>query len=98
MKHNLYEPYIRGKETYVKTEAGTKSYHRFLVEQYLGFPIPNGYSIHHINNNHFDNRLENFLIIPSDLHTYIHKTQTTLLVSNLQLFKEQWGKENEKCS
>ena len=91
MKHNLLEKYQDKKgEWYIKTEEGTKTYYRYLVEQYLGFKIPNGYSIHHLNENHSDNRLENFLILPTSLHFYIHRTKGTknLFESNLEKIKE----------
>jgi hypothetical protein len=81
-------------EMYIKTTEGTKLYHRFLVEQFLGFPIPPGIVVHHINDVHSDNRLENFLLIPTALHFHIHRCRAIgIFVSNLQLMKDKWSKK-----
>ena len=89
MKHKIGDIWITGSgETNIKTNTGkTQSYHRFLVEEYFGFQIPNGYVIHHIDFNHLNNTLSNFLIIPTALHIWIHRTKTNYLSSNLEVFK-----------
>lgn len=92
MKHNLNDIWEDKKgELYIKTIEGTKSYYRFLVQEYLGFEIPKGYVVHHINWNHRDNRLENFLLIPTPLHVWIHRTKGTkdLFSSNLEKIKRE---------
>ena len=88
MKHKVGDIWVyKNGETYIRTEKGTKSYHRYLVEEYLGHPIPDGLIVHHIDFNHYKNTLENFLLIPSSLHIYIHRCNATKFSSNLHLFK-----------
>jgi hypothetical protein len=91
VKRELGEIWIRDNEKYIKTDDGIKSYYRYLVEQYLGFPIHPGYIVHHINGNHNDNRLENFLILPKSLHFYVHRCGAlSLFSSNLEIMKQKW--------
>lgn len=90
MRHKIGDIYLRKGETYIKTDHGTKSYHRYLVEQFLGFKIPTGFTVHHINYNHLDNRLENLCLIPTKLHVWIHRVKggIDLLESNLPKIKD----------
>lgn len=38
------------------------------------FPIiPNGMDIHHLNKDHLDNRPENLIMLPHDIHTSLHR-------------------------
>lgn len=90
MKHLLGDTWQnKNGEKYIKTEQGRKLYYRYLVEQYIGHPIPEGYTVHHIDFNHTNNTLDNFLLIPTALHVWIHRTKFTknLFVSNLSKFK-----------
>lgn len=89
MKHNEGEVYKDNKgETWIKTRKGRVVYYRFLVEEYLGFTIPEGYSIHHLNSNHSDNRLENLAIINTSLHFFLHRCKAeNLFTSNLEHIK-----------
>lgn len=53
--------------------------YRAIYEQHYG-PIPKdsqgrSYEIHHINNNHKDNRIENLKLVTIDEHYAIHKEQ-----------------------
>lgn len=92
MKHPLGSTWqTKTGELLVKTETGTQSCHRYLVELYLGFPIPQGFSVHHINFNHSDNRLENLMLLPTPLHTWLHRTKNTqdLFTSNLEKIKRE---------
>ena len=67
----------------------TITYYRYLVEQYIGHAIPTGYTVHHIDWNHRNNVLSNFLIVRTKLHFYIHRCGEKNLVSNLDLFKKE---------
>jgi hypothetical protein len=90
MKHELGSIWIDRKgETYIKTDNGTKTYYRFLVEDYLGFEIPEGYTIHHIDYNHNNNSLDNILIVPTPIHVWIHRCigNKNIFVSNLEKIK-----------
>ena len=42
--------------------------HRLVWEQHYG-PLSLGWVVHHINGNKHDNRIENLLAMPADLHT-----------------------------
>lgn len=46
--------------------------HRYVWEKENG-PIPDGYSIHHINGNQTDNRIENLELLPIGEHVRMHK-------------------------
>lgn len=35
--------------------------------------VPKGYEIHHIDGNHFNNKANNLIAIPKELHTEIHR-------------------------
>jgi len=90
-RHNLNEIWKDKKGEYlIRTENGTKTYYRYLVEKEIGYELCEGWTIHHLNHNHEDNRLENFMIIPSKLHSWIHRTKNTkdLFVSNISQFKK----------
>ena len=91
MKHQLNDIWIDKKgEIQIKTPEGTKSYYRYLVEQYIGFPLPKGYTVHHIDCNHSNNELQNLMIVPTPIHVWIHRTNGTKLLfeSNLDRIKE----------
>lgn len=96
MKRNVGDIWkTKAGEINIKNKLNkTQSYHRYLVEEYLGFTIPKGLIIHHINFNHYDNYLANFLIIPAALHIWIHRTKCSYLSSNLETFKNNFISEN----
>lgn len=89
MKRNEGDIWERSHEIVIKHKGKIKNYYRYLVEEYIGFEIPEGYTVHHINEDHTDNRIENFCIIPTPLHVWIHRTRDTkdLLESNLDKIK-----------
>ena len=43
----------------IKTEGGWKSHHRYMIEQSIGRKLQRHESVHHINGDKADNRLEN---------------------------------------
>lgn len=70
-----------------------KKIYRQMVEDYLGHPIPKGFSVHHISGDHNDNRLENLFICRQPVHLKLHQTGSGyLLNSNLDVIKEQLDK------
>jgi len=93
MKRIEGDIWTRNKEKFIKHNGNIKTYYRYLVEQYIGFKLPAGYTIHHLNENHEDNRLENLCVIPTKLHVWIHRTGKTkdLFESNLDKIKNNPG-------
>ena len=49
-----------------------KSLHKCVVEDYYG-EIPVNHSIHHINGDKNDNRIENLIVLPVEQHQTLHK-------------------------
>ena len=49
-----------------------KSLHKCVVEDYYG-KIPANHSIHHINMDKADNRIENLIVLPIAQHRELHK-------------------------
>lgn len=85
MKRNEGDTWIRNKEMVIKYNGKIKTYYRYLVEKEIGFELPEGYTVHHLNEDHTDNRIENLCVIPTKLHVWIHRTGKTkdLLESNI---------------
>lgn len=59
-----------------KTDAGNKAdnvtdtVYNFIAATFLG--DPKGKCIHHINNNGYDNRPENLILLEAEQHSYVH--------------------------
>lgn len=66
----IYGPYIRKdgrSHICIIKEDGTrqtKSYPRYILEQYLGRELSTDETVDHINNDYTDNRIENLQILP----------------------------------
>lgn len=92
MKHKIGDIWTTKKgETLTKNEQGkTVTYYRYLVERYIGGPIPQDHTIHHIDFNHQNNDLKNLMIVPTKLHVWIHRCKGTqgVFCSNLDRFKK----------
>jgi len=83
-------------EVCIKTENGKKSYHRFIVEKYLGYHLSQSLTIHHINGDHKCNELSNLMIVTAELHSILHQydfAHTDKFVSNLHLYRKDKSKE-----
>jgi hypothetical protein len=81
-------------ELCIKTKGGKRAYHRWVVEQYIGYRLSKEMTIHHIDGNHQNNNLSNLMIISEELHSLLHQYGfTDKLASNLYLYKK---KDNKK--
>lgn len=67
---------ILGKNGYMRVSYRSKHYyvHILVAEVFLNGnkPLPEGYVVHHINENPEDNRVENLLILSHKEHTALH--------------------------
>ena len=54
--------------------AGLVMEHRLVVEEHLGYYLPQGFDVHHINGVKDDNRIENLAVMTHKAHTLYHNT------------------------
>jgi Zn-dependent peptidase ImmA (M78 family) len=89
-RHHRGDIWISARgELCIRTSKGKKAYHRFVVEEYIGYKLPQELTVHHINGNHSDNSLSNLMIISEELHMLLHKYGIKdKLASNLFLYKK----------
>jgi hypothetical protein len=52
--------------------------HTMVMEQFLNRQLNDGEYVHHINNNGYDNRIENLLVVTSEEHQLIHFTNKVI--------------------
>lgn len=53
-------------------KSSAKQSYRTICEIREERKTPRNCDVHHINGNHFDNRPENLIIIPRDMHCWLH--------------------------
>lgn len=58
-KHKYKTIYINGKQ---------QRLHRYIMEQHLGRKLERWEHVHHINDNSFDNRIENLIVLSNSEH------------------------------
>lgn len=46
--------------------------HRLVIEEHLGFILPDGFVVHHINGVKDDNRIENLAVMTAGAHSTLH--------------------------
>ncbi len=71
----------RGKNLYywsVMTETGYRYEHRVVAEREMGFPLLDGETVHHVNGDGLDNRVENLLVMTRSEHSQHHARERSL--------------------
>ena len=115
----IYGPYIRKdgrSHICIKHDNGkkqTKSYPRYVLEQYLGRELTIHETVDHINNDFTDNRIENLQILPlanniQKQHQHHQRKQITFICPNCKQEVTKWennikgnlkkGKSGPYCS
>lgn len=66
-----------GRSRYKKIKIAGRTYnlHRHMMEQHLGRKLLPSEHVHHKNEDRFDNRLENLVVLSSHEHQAHHKTK-----------------------
>lgn len=65
--------FAENADGYYRSKNGGGMLHRVIWVEYVG-EIPHGYSIHHINGDRKDNRLENLEMVHKSTHATHHNT------------------------
>ena len=65
--------FAENKDGYYRSRNGGGMLHRVIWECLIG-EIPKGFSIHHINGNRKDNRIENLEMVHKSTHATYHNT------------------------
>ena len=59
--------------TYLRSNRGEKKYiHREVMERFLNRKLLRDEQVHHINGDHFDNRIENLKVMSNKEHQRLH--------------------------
>lgn len=76
-----YKGYVSRRNGYIlrfvpeHPYANSRGYiaeHRLVVEKHLGFILPKGFVVHHINGIKDDNRIENLAVMTAGAHSTLH--------------------------
>lgn len=62
--------------------------HRMVMEEFLGRKLSRVESVHHLNGDKKDNRIENLVIVEPGEHTRLHNLRRTWLRNDKGQFKE----------
>lgn len=83
--HFRWRPIKQMKKKYkwAKADDGFWNYeHRIIMERHLGRKLGRNEVVHHKNNNHLDNRLENLEVMSRAEHTRMHTEDGTYYENN----------------
>ena len=64
--------FVHSPEHPHKNKDGMVREHILVMEKALGYMIPEGYCVHHVNGNKSDNRIENLMLMRVGDHTALH--------------------------
>ena len=67
----------------MKDENQYKNY-RLKFKAHYGFAVPNGFVIHHIDLDHYNNDICNLLLLPSELHHKYHYYLNATMPANAE--------------
>lgn len=55
--------------------SGVIMYHNYVMEKHIGKHIPDGYIVHHIDDNKRNNEINNLVLVTPSVHGKIHSSQ-----------------------
>lgn len=86
----------RYKMCWKKTENGRKKcyVHRVVWEKTVG-KIPEGFEIHHIDGNRFNNDISNLICLPHDDHEMLHQASVSEEFEILGRWMKHWNLTEE---
>jgi len=71
----------------IKFEGKYIPYYRYLIQNKLGRKLLSSEAVHHINGNHFDNKIENLVVMGRGKHSAYHNHRAML---ERELETEMW--------
>lgn len=77
---------LRNSGYYSATTGSRKLMHRYMWEDQIG-RIPDGWDIHHINEDKSDNRIDNFECLPKSEHTRKYSPHNNQFTKGRKLIK-----------
>jgi len=72
-----------------KVNGEKRDIHRIVMEEYLGRPLTSDEVVHHINENTFDNRIENLALMSASEHNKLHRRNAAPRTDIRKLSSEQ---------
>ena len=80
------EKEMRGKQV-IKVDGKYIPYYRYLIQNKLGRKLLSSEAVHHINGNHFDNKIDNLVVMGRGEHSSYHNHKAML---EREAEAEQW--------
>jgi len=105
MKYNTGVPFLHKNQYYQCFDENLKriAYHRYLMQKHLGRKLLLKEHVHHIDNNKFNNSIDNLTIISPEEHTRLHhstpnKLSTYTCIYCKKDFTGNSNRERKFCS